>query len=118
MLNLAIRSTRKLIREQAKEKNVRIGRFFTPKETAALMASFVTVPKTESLRILDPGAGTGILSAALVEAVCRRGSAKEITIVCYENNALFVPTLEKNLGRLRQKCRREPSKLKIYSSCC
>lgn len=107
MLNLAIRSTRKLIREQAKEKNVRIGRFFTPKETAALMASFVTVPKTESLRILDPGAGTGILSAALVEAVCRRGSAKEITIVCYENNALFVPTLEKNLGRLRQKCRRE-----------
>ncbi|MBQ8907274.1 MAG: hypothetical protein IJY71_01640 [Clostridia bacterium] len=107
MLNLAVRNTRKLIREKAKEENVRIGRFFTAKETAALMASFFTVPKTDSLRILDPGAGTGILSAALIEAICRRGEAKEITLVCYENDALFLPVLEKNLGRLRQKCRRE-----------
>ena len=107
MLNLAVRNTKKLIREKAKEENVRIGRFFTAKETAALMASFLSIPKAESLRVLDPGAGTGILSAAVIEAICRRGEAKEISLVCYENDALFIPILEKNLARLRQKCRRE-----------
>lgn len=107
MLNLAVRNTKKLIRERAKEENVRIGRFFTAKETAALMASFFTVPKADSLRILDPGAGTGILSAAAIETICKRGTAKEIFLVCYENDTLFLPVLQKNLARLRQKCRRE-----------
>ena len=45
-----------------------IGQFFTSRETAAFMASLFQVPADLSqAMILDAGAGTGILSAALVE---------------------------------------------------
>lgn len=41
------------------------GQFFTPAPTAAFMADMFT-PVTETVRILDPGAGTGSLLAAAV----------------------------------------------------
>ncbi|MFA5562148.1 MAG: hypothetical protein WDA00_05860 [Eubacteriales bacterium] len=107
MLNLAVRNTRKLVRETSKAENIRLGRFFTKKPTAALMAGLFTLTDAPLVSILDPGAGTGILSAALVEALCRRGRATEIHLVCYENNARYLPVLKNNLDRLRRKCRRE-----------
>lgn len=107
MLSLAVRNTRKLIREKSRTENVRIGRSFTKKPTAALMASFLEIPQgTERVRILDPGAGTGILSAAAVEAACRAG-AKEIQLVCYETEGEFLPMLRNNLERIRKKCRHD-----------
>ena len=79
MLAMAVRNTRKLIRERSAADNVRLGRFFTKRETAAKMASMFTFLETKPLmEILDPGAGTGILSAALLEAVCLGRAAQEI----------------------------------------
>ena len=72
MLNLAVRNTGKLIREKSKSENVRLGRLFTKKDTARLMASMLDIDKTKTaFTVLDPGAGTGILSAAAVEEICR-----------------------------------------------
>ena len=48
MLNLAVRNTSKLIREKSKSENVRLGRLFTKKDTARLMADMVTLDKTKS----------------------------------------------------------------------
>ena len=48
MLSLAVRNTQKLIRAKSKSDNVRLGRFFTKKETAALMAG---IPNTRTLSL-------------------------------------------------------------------
>ena len=108
MLNMAVRNTKKLIRERSAAENVRIGRFFTKKETAALLARMFSFEerKTE-MTVLDPGAGTGILSAALLEAICLGRAALSVKLVCYENNSLYLPMLKNNLERLRRRVRRE-----------
>lgn len=107
MLSLAVRNTKKLVREQVRERNVRLGRFFTKKETAALMASMVTPVGREHVRVLDPGAGTGILSAALCEKLAQGGEVQTITLVCYETEPLYLPMLQNNLERIRRKCRHD-----------
>ena len=72
MLNLAVRNTGKLIREKSKSQNVRLGRLFTKKDTARLMADMIITDENKAAyTILDPGAGTGILSAAAVEKICK-----------------------------------------------
>lgn len=109
MLNLAVRNTYKLIREKSQSDNVRLGRLFTKKDTARLMAGMLSLdPKRTVYTILDPGAGTGILSAALVEEICKRcPSCKQIFLTCYEVCDDFIPMLEDNLERIRKKCRHD-----------
>src|SRR5207302_1126889 len=46
-----------------------MGQFFTPLSTARLMASFFKIGRDE-LRLLDPGAGIGSLTAAWVADLC------------------------------------------------
>jgi len=48
-----------------------LGQFFTPPPVARLMASMFDLDsQIEELRVLDPGAGLGALTAAFVERVC------------------------------------------------
>ncbi len=47
----------------------RLGQFFTPERAAQLIASMPILPESGVLRVLDPGAGVGSLSAALVDRV-------------------------------------------------
>ena len=103
MLSLAVRNTKKLVRRKVEEENVRIGRYFTKKEQAALMANMLTLPKKETVSVLDAGAGTGILAAAVVERLAKAGKAKEIFLDCYETNEEFLPMLKDNLERIRKK---------------
>ena len=109
MLNLAVRNTAKLIREKSKSENIRLGRLFTKKDTARLMAEMVSLDKTKTAyTLLDAGAGTGILSAALVERICKEcPSLDQIFLTCYESNAEFADMLEDNLERIRKKCRHD-----------
>jgi adenine-specific DNA-methyltransferase len=109
MLNLAVRNTGKLIREKSKSENIRLGRLFTKKDTARLMAGMLTLDEKKTVyTILDPGAGTGILAAAAIEEVCKKcPSATQIFITCYENNPVFLPMLKDNLERIRKKVRHD-----------
>ena len=109
MLNLAVRNTGKLIREKSKSENVRLGRLFTKKDTARLMASMLDIDASRTAyTVLDPGAGTGILSAAVIEEICKRApSAKQIFLTCYETCEDFIPMLEDNLERIRKKARHD-----------
>lgn len=106
MLKTAVRNTRKLVREKSQEENIRLGRFFTKKDTAALMADMLTFSEQKTVKILDPGAGTGILSAALLDALGKAGTCKDVALICYENNAAFLPMLKRNLEQLRKRSRR------------
>ena len=109
MLNLAVRNTSKLVRAKSKSDNVRLGRLFTKKETARLMANMLELDAEKTAyTVLDPGAGTGILSAAAVEEICLRApKCRQIFLTCYESNPEFIPMLEDNLERIRKKCRHD-----------
>ncbi len=109
MLALAVRNTGKLIREKSKSENIRLGRLFTKKDTAGLMAQMLHLDESKTVySILDPGAGTGILTAAVVEEICKKySSCKQIFVTCYENDPVFLPMLEDNLERIRKKCRHD-----------
>ncbi|MBR2965128.1 MAG: hypothetical protein IKC34_01110 [Clostridia bacterium] len=115
MLNLAVRNTYKLIREKSQSENVRLGRLFTKKDTARLMAKmFELNPKKTVYTVLDPGAGTGILSAAIIEEICKSClECKQIFLTCYEVCDDFIPMLEDNLERIRKKCRHDYG-VKLY----
>ena len=109
MLSLAVRNTAKLVREKSKSDNVRLGRLFTKKDTARLMASMIQLDDKKSVyTILDPGAGTGILAAAAIEHICQHAKGvKQIFVTCYENDETFIPMLHDNLERIRKKARHD-----------
>ncbi len=107
MLKLAVRNTKKIVRQMTKEAGTRLGRFFTKIDTTRQMASSLTFSPKKSISILDAGAGTGILSAAVIEEVCRQGGIGEIYLTCYETDPLYLSMLANNLERIRKKARHD-----------
>ena len=109
MLNLAVRNTAKLVREKSKLENIRLGRLFTKKNVAKIMADSFSLDKEKSsYTVLDPGAGTGILCAAVIERICKEApSCRQIFVTCYENNSDFCDMLEDNLERISKTCRHD-----------
>ncbi len=69
------------------------GQFFTPPSVAKFMAGLSSSSK-ESVSILDPGAGIGILSVALIEKLTNEGKVKKINLVCYETDKQVLPYLK------------------------
>lgn len=72
------------------------GQIFTPKQISMFMANMVkTWPNT--IRLMDPGAGTGILAAAFCDHVL--GSDKKTTLIidAYENDPTLLPLLNATL---------------------
>ena len=104
MLGLSVRNTKKLVREKVKESNIRLGRLFTKRDQAALLASYTPTYEKEEVFLLDPGAGTGILSAAAIEEIAKKSPAvRRINLTAFETNADFLPLLADNLERVRKK---------------
>src|SRR3989344_8011032 len=68
------------------------GQFFTPSSVAKFMAELSTNSK-ENISILDPGAGIGILSVALIEKLANEKKVKKINLVCYETDKQVLPYL-------------------------
>lgn len=67
------------------EHQKQLGQFLTTVEVAAFMAHLCTPVDAPALRLLDPGAGTGILSCALCESlVTRIPRLQEIDLEAYE----------------------------------
>lgn len=84
-----------------KTKRKAFGQFFTSVATARFMASLFTIRVDKDvLYILDAGAGSGILSAAVVERLQEEPHLKRIHLVCYETDAHVMPVLRENLGFL------------------
>lgn len=78
------------------------GQVFTPLSIAQFMAKQFQLSK-DKFYILDPGAGTGILSAALCERIINTtNNSKEIELVAYENDNKIIPVLHENLLFLKR----------------
>lgn len=98
MIDHVCAATVEYIDHMPKDKRKKYGQFFTSKETAVFMAGLFSIPEGRtSLSILDPGAGSGILSVALLERLESNAEIDSIELVCYENDANIVDLLYSNL---------------------
>ncbi len=98
MLDFIIERTNKYIDDMPKKERKKYGQFFTSKETARFMAELYTIPENLSkVHILDSGAGSGILSCALLERLEQMDSIQMIELTCYENDDNILGLLKENL---------------------
>ena len=81
-----------------------IGQFLTPSATARFMASMFETFSTQ-VKILDPGAGAGVLFAALVETlISRKDRPLFIEVVAYETDGAILPFLQETVKRCEAHC--------------
>ena len=95
--------TKAFIMKMPKDARKEYGQFFTEPLTADFMASLFSFEQGSSLRVLDPGAGTGLLSAAFAEAALKAG-VRKIELVCYENDTNVLPLLNETLSYVASAC--------------
>ncbi len=89
----------------SRHERSKIGQFFTPAMIARYMASLFQKAGAE-VRILDPGAGAGVLFASLIEAlVAKKQHPFSITVVAYENDKGVLPYLKDTMNRCRLICK-------------
>ena len=74
-----------------------LGQFFTPAAAAQLIASIPRLPESGTLRVLDPGAGSGVLAAALVSRALAARPELSIEVVAVERDPLVLPNLRATL---------------------
>jgi adenine-specific DNA-methyltransferase len=87
-----------------------IGQFFTPKEISLFMAGKFNVYQKE-LRVLDPGAGTGTLTAAMCERLVAVEGKLKITTDVYENDEGIMPFLERTLSTCKKELKKHGKEL-------
>lgn len=87
-----------------KEIRKKKGQFFTPAEVSMRMAAVESeYPKNQWIRVLDPGAGNGILSFAVIDKLLRSGY-KRLDITLIETDKEILPVLEYTITKIRQIC--------------
>jgi len=98
MLDCIIERTNQYIDSMPKKERKAYGQFFTSKETARFMAELYNISDNKSkISILDAGAGSGILSCALIERLEQVASIQTIELTCYENDDNILELLKENL---------------------
>ncbi len=75
------------------ERKKHFGQYLTPVETAHFMAKFFE-PRKQDLRILDPGAGTGVLSCALLERLAASSHNLSIELEAHETDLDLIDYLK------------------------
>ena len=85
-----------------------LGQFFTPIGVARFMASMLQAREPpETLRLLDPGAGRGVLTAAAVAELCsrpERGRPAAIRATVWELDARLAGDLDRTFEHCRAVC--------------
>lgn len=86
--------TKKYIKTIDLAKKKKDGQVFTPLNIAKYMANMIELPKND-FSLIDPGAGTGILLAAVCDRVCEESKkSRTIQIIAYETDEKILPCLE------------------------
>lgn len=78
-----------------------LGQFFTPLRAATLIASMPRLPRSGTMRILDPGAGVGSLTAAIVARAIQENPHLALEIIAVEADPHVTPYLEQTMEDCR-----------------
>ena len=81
---------------------LKLGQHFTPSQAAKLIASIPRLPAHGTLKILDPGAGTGSLLAALFARIVAESPSLEVNIVALEIDTQVADSLRETMDELLQ----------------
>lgn len=103
ILDYVIKATAQYVEHMPKEQRKAYGQFFTSRQTAQFMAGLFHVPTARTeIALLDPGAGSGILAAALIERLQTVQGLQKIHLTCYENDENIMQLLKSNLAWICQ----------------
>ena len=83
-----------------KARRKSLGQFFTPMPIADYMGNMAQF-RGEIVHILDPGAGSGILTASIIDNLIERNVTR-FAIDLYENDDAVIPILERNMQMLQE----------------
>jgi adenine-specific DNA-methyltransferase len=78
------------------------GQFFTGPQIAAFMASLFEAPQRGTVRILDPGAGTGVLGISAADEIFRRFAAR-VHLTAVEREPGVAKILRKSLAAAQER---------------
>lgn len=96
--------TKLFLEDMPKTVRKKKGQFFTSLETAQYMAGMFDISRLSGhIKVLDPGAGSGILSAALVDRLNEVENITGIYLTCYETDLEIQPLLQNNLALIKEK---------------
>ena len=95
MLKFVSKETNIFLNSISKNDMKKIGQFFTDVNVAKFMAQLYN-PDKKHLNILDPGSGSGILSAAIVSEL-ENTKIQSINLTLYENDSEILPLLHNNI---------------------
>ena len=91
------------------QRRADLGQFITPANVASFMASMLDLASPpEQLRVLDPGGGNGMLTAAVVAEVCSRPESQRpaaMHLVTWEIDSQFQPLLHRTFEDCKTVCR-------------
>ena len=91
-----------------KKRRGPLGQFFTPLSVAQMMSEMAVDVKRERVRLLDAGAGAGVLTAAFVAFVCeQKDRPREIAVTAVELDDALIPHLQNMLEKCRKECERK-----------
>ena len=102
MLGHIYEETTKYMKIAGKDVRKKKGQFFTPVNIAAYMGKW-TMAK-EHLDILDAGAGSGILTAGIIEHLLTIDGCRSIKVTFVENDPIILPLLKKNADYIQNIC--------------
>ncbi len=93
------KNTTMYLKKSSKETRKNVGQFFTPRIIAEYMGGLSTLNEHE-VHILDAGAGTGILTAALIDVLISK-TTKKIIVDQYETGKEVIPILKNNMDWIK-----------------
>lgn len=102
MIDCVFQRTIEYIDRMPKSLRKKYGQFFTSPETAAFMTNLFSVPNQDTITVLDPGAGSGILTVAFIDRLQNVSDVDRIEVVCYENDPNILDLLRTNLDWARE----------------
>lgn len=99
MLEKIIDLTNQYIDQMPKKERKKYGQFFTSMATARFMSGLYSISESmDKVKVLDAGAGSGILACAFVERLESLDFVKDVELTCYENDSNVLPLLQSNLA--------------------
>lgn len=112
MLNKIVSETEKYTSKYKKNVRKKKGQFFTPLTVANFMASKAAMKK-KSISILEPGAGNGLLTSAVVKYCIENNLCKSFYIEFVENDSHVLPLLEKTTELIKEYVYKNQGKVNI-----